>query len=160
MHTTGWLVRSLATLGLSFGTFSLAMAQGTAGAPDPERLRQVVADTERAFAKTMADRSLAGFTSFLSADAVFQGRKGPLRGRDAVVAAWAKFFEGPQAPFSWEPDNVVVMSSGELALSSGPVRDPAGKLVARFNSVWRQETPGQWRIVLDMGNDACDCPKP
>jgi hypothetical protein len=25
----------------------------------------------------------------------------------------------------------------------------------------RQEVaPGVWRIVLDMGNDACDCPKP
>ncbi|HJV72507.1 nuclear transport factor 2 family protein [Ideonella sp.] len=160
MHTTRWLARSLATLGLSFGSLGMAMAEGTAGAPDPERLRQTVVDTERAFAKTIADRDLAGFTSFLSAEAVFQGGKGPLRGRDAVVAAWTKFFEGPQPPFSWEPDNVVVMSNGELALSSGPVRDPAGKLVARFNSVWRQETPGQWRIVLDMGNDACDCPKP
>jgi ketosteroid isomerase-like protein len=160
MHTTGWLLRSLAALGLSFGSLGLAAAQGTAGTPDPERLRQAVVEAERAFAKTMADRSLSAFTSFLSADAVFQGGKGPLRGRDAVVAAWAKFFEGAQAPFSWEPDNVVVMSNGELALSSGPVRDPAGELVARFNSVWRQETPGQWRIVLDMGNDACDCPKP
>ena len=27
-------------------------------------------------------------------------------------------------------------------------------------AVWRQESPGVWRIVLDMGNDACDCPKP
>jgi hypothetical protein len=54
---------------------------------------------------------------------------------------------------------VEVLASGELALSSGPVRDPQGKLIARFNSVWRQESPGLWRIVLDMGNDACDCPR-
>ena len=84
---------------------------------------------------------------------------GPQPAQAAVTEAWKKFFEGPQAPFSWEPDNVLVMTNGELALSSGPVRDPSGKLVARFNSVWRQEAPGVWRIILDMGNDACDCPK-
>jgi ketosteroid isomerase-like protein len=117
-------------------------------------------DTERAFAKTMADRDFAAFGKFLSAETVFQGGKAPLRGPDAVNAAWKKFYEGPQAPFSWEPDNVLVMTDGKLAISSGPVRDPQGKLVARFNSVWRQEAPGVWRIVLDMGNDACECSKP
>jgi len=163
MHSTARPTRQLTLtglLGVSLAACGLAMAQGGAGAPDHERLRQAVVDTERAFAKTMADRDLAAFTRFLSAEAVFQGSKGPLRGREAVAADWAKFFDGPQPPFSWEPDQALVMTDGALALSSGPVRDPAGKLVARFNSVWRQESPGVWRIVLDMGNDACDCPKP
>lgn len=148
-------LRLFAALGLAFA--SAAHAQGT---PELDRLHQAVADTERAFAKTMADRDLAAFARFLSAETVFQGAKAPLRGPEAVTAAWKKFFEGPQAPFSWEPDNVLVMTDGKLAISSGPVRDPQGKLIARFNSVWRQEGPGIWRIVLDMGNDACDCPKP
>ena len=153
-------VRLIAALGLALGAMTSVHAQAAAGgAPDAETLRKAVADTERAFAKTMADRDLAAFTRFLSADTVFQGGKAPLRGPVEVSAAWKKFFEGPQAPFSWEPDNVLVMTHGELALSSGPVRDPNGKLVARFNSVWRQEAPGVWRIILDMGNDACDCPK-
>jgi len=152
------LLRRLAAIaGIALASF--AVAAQTAGAPEPDPLRQAVWDTERAFAKSMADRDLAAFAKFLSAQTVFQGPKAPLRGPDAVVAAWKKFFEGPQAPFSWEPDQVLVMTDGQLALSSGPVRDPAGKLVGRFNSVWRQESPGVWRIVLDMGNDACDCPK-
>lgn len=151
--------RFLATFGCAFGLMASVHAQAAGGAPDTEQLRKTVADTERAFAKTMADRDFAAFAKFLSADTVFQGSKTPLRGPAEVTAAWKKFFEGPQAPFSWEPDNVVVMTNGELALSSGPVRDPNGKLVARFNSVWRQEAPGVWRIILDMGNDACECPK-
>jgi ketosteroid isomerase-like protein len=158
MPYRAWFARPLALLGAGLFGCHLAMAQAGA-APDPDRLRQAVWDTERAFAKTMADRDLAAFSRFLSADTVFQG-KAPLRGPEAVVSAWKKFFDGPQPPFSWEPDQVLVMNNGELALSSGPVRDPAGKLVARFNSVWRQEAPGVWRIVLDMGSDACDCPKP
>jgi ketosteroid isomerase-like protein len=149
------VLRLFAIVGLVFA--STAQAQGT---PELDRLRQAVMDTERAFAKTMADRDFAAFGKFLSADTVFQGAKAALRGPDAVNGAWKKFFEGSLAPFSWEPDNVLVMTDGKLAISSGPVRDPQGKLVARFNSVWRQEAPGIWRIVLDMGNDACDCPRP
>ena len=158
MPTTFRFLAPLATLAMALASITVVQAQ-TADTPELDRLRQAVSDTEKAFAKTMADRDFAAFGKFLSADAVFQGGKGPLRGPEAVNAAWKKFFEGPEAPFSWAPDNVMVMTDGRLALSSGPVRDPQGKLVARFNSVWRQEAPGVWRIVLDMGNDACECPK-
>lgn len=58
-------------------------------------------------------------------------------------------------PFSWEPDVVEVLESGTLALSSGPVLDPAGKLIGRFNSIWRREAPGVWRIVFDRGSEVC-----
>ncbi|MGM9491433.1 YybH family protein [Ideonella sp. YS5] len=150
--------RFAALLGTALVPF--AVAAQTSGTAESDPVRQAVWDTERAFAKTMADRDLVAFSKFLSSETVFQGGKAPLRGPDAVVAAWKKFFEGPQPPFSWEPDQVLVMTNGQLAMSSGPVRDPSGKLVARFNSVWRQEAPGVWRIVLDMGNDACECPKP
>jgi ketosteroid isomerase-like protein len=152
-------VRSLAAL-LGSALLPFAVVAQTPGGAEADPLRQAVWDTERAFAKTMADRDIAAFAKFLSADAVFQGGKSPLRGPDAVVAAWKKFFEDARPPFSWEPDQVLVMTTGQLAMSSGPVRDPSGQLVGRFNSVWRQESPGLWRIVLDMGSDACDCKKP
>ena len=88
----------------------------------------------------------------------FTGPK-PLHGKDAVAAAWKRFYERPQAPFSWEPETVEVLASGTLAISSGPVRDPSGKLFATFTSIWRLEAPGVWRVVFDKGNDVCDCPK-
>jgi hypothetical protein len=68
-----------------------------------------------------------------------------------VAAYWRRFFDAPQAPFSWAPDRVEVLDDGTLAHSSGPVRDPAGEPVSRFNSVWRQEAPGVWRVVFDRG---------
>ena len=72
-------------------------------------------------------------------------------GKAEVAAAWKGFFEGPDAPFSWVPDRVEVLADGTLALTSGPVHDPKGQLIARFNSIWRQEAPGVWRIVFDKG---------
>ena len=119
---------------------------------DPVRWQGEVFAAERAFARSMAERDHAAFAALLSEQAVFfTGPGEPLRGKAAVAAGWRRFFEGPQAPFSWEPDRVEVLADGQLAHSSGPVRDPSGALVSRFNSVWRQEAPGVWRVVFDKG---------
>lgn len=123
-----------------------------------ETLRQQVADTERAFAQTMADRDHAAFAYFLADEAVFFDGATPLVGKDAVAAAWAGFYEAPEPPFSWHPELVVVLASGTLAHSSGPVLTPAGQRVATFNSVWRREPSGEWKIVFDKGSR--DCPPP
>ena len=136
---------------------------GCVSAPAPDRrgdARAEVVATERAFAATMAARDHAAFTSFLAADAVFVAGPRTLRGREQVAAAWQRFYERPEAPFSWEPEFVEVLDSGALALSTGPVRDARGKLIARFTSVWRLEAPGTWRIIFDTGADACACEPP
>lgn len=122
-------------------------------------LRQQVTDTERAFAATMKARDHAGFTSFVSEEAVFFSGPARLRGKDAIAKAWKPFYDKPAAPFAWEPDEVEVLDSGTLAISSGPVVDPSGKLIARFSSIWRLEAPGTWRVVFDRGTDVCDCKK-
>lgn len=133
------------------GLAGLALAGGVAAQPDPDALTRQVADTERAFARSMAERDHAAFTKHLSEHAVFFSGPKVLQGRAAVAAAWKRFFEAKEAPFSWEPDQVVVLADGTLAHSSGPVRGPDGKPIARFNSVWRLEAPGTWRIVFDKG---------
>jgi ketosteroid isomerase-like protein len=130
----------------------------TAQETDQSPLRQQVEDTERAFARTMADRDHDAFTSFLSDEAIFFAGETPLIGKQQVTDSWKPFFQEPEAPFSWEPQTVVVLESGTLALSSGPVRDPTGKQVATFNSIWRLEPGGQWHIVFDKGSNACNCP--
>jgi ketosteroid isomerase-like protein len=114
--------------------------------------REQVMATERAFARTMAERNLQAFSSFVADEAVFFSGPTPLRGKAAVTAFWARFYNTPQAPFSWDPDEVEVLDSGTLALSSGPVKNPEGTVFARFTSIWRLEAPGQWRIVFDRGN--------
>jgi ketosteroid isomerase-like protein len=123
-------------------------------------IQQVVADTERAFARTMAERDHAAFVRFVSEEAVFFSGTKVLRGKQQVADAWKPYYQGPTAPFSWQPEQVEVLQSGALALSSGPVRDAQGKLIATFSSVWRLEAPGVWRIVFDKGNEVCDCAKP
>jgi ketosteroid isomerase-like protein len=129
---------------------SLAAAQSNAD------LKEQVRKTEVAFAKTMADRDHPAFTSFLADEAVFFGAR-VLRGATTVADQWKAFFEGPKAPFSWAPDSVEVLDSGTLALSSGPVLSPEGKRIGTFNSVWRLQPDGKWKIVFDKGCPPCNC---
>lgn len=122
--------------------------------------KEQVFETERAFAATMAKRDHAAFTAFLSEETVFFGDaegKRVNRGKQAVAAAWKRYFEGPDAPFSWEPVAAEVLDSGGLALSTGPVKDPKGELIGTFSSIWRKERNGQWKIIFDKGCDVCKC---
>jgi len=127
-----------------------------AAASAAEEVRAV----EQAFADTMAQRDFAAFQTFLSAEAVFFSDADTARGKDAVAERWAAYFEAESPPFSWAPGRVEVLDSGNLALSTGPVYLPDGRRVSTFNSVWRREPDGKWRIVFDKGDHYCAPGKP
>lgn len=125
-----------------------------------DELKQQVVDAERAFAKTMADRDHAAFSKFIAEDAIFFSGKLALHGSEAVIKAWRPYYDATLAPFSWAPETVEVLSSGNLALSSGPVKDLDGKVVATFTSIWRLDAAGRWQVVFDKGADVCICAAP
>lgn len=131
-------------------------------AVDLVALQKQVFEAERAFARSMTERKHDDFIRHLSEHAIFFGGpdgKQALHGKAAVAAAWKSFYEGAQAPFSWDPDQVEVTPDGQLAHSTGLVRDRAGKPFGRFNSVWRQESPGVWRVVIDKGSPLAEAEK-
>ncbi len=129
------------------------LAAAPAGRDD---LAAQVRAAETAFARSMAERDHRAFVSHVADEAVFFS-KTVLRGKAAVAEGWKPLFEGQTAPFSWEPEQVQVLDSGTLALSTGPVRDPKGRRVGTFNSIWRREPDGRWRVVFDNGCPPCDC---
>jgi ketosteroid isomerase-like protein len=133
------------------------VAMRTTLADAPEALADQVRASENAFARTLADRDFAAFSSFVADEAVFFGGKGATRGKAAVLASWKPLYEGAKAPFAWSSETVEVLASGTLAHSSGPVLDADGKRVGTFNSIWRREKDGKWRVVFDKGCDACSC---
>jgi ketosteroid isomerase-like protein len=146
-----------AALVFSLGVTGCAM---TAVPLQATTAKEQVFAAERAFAKTMADRDHTAFAQYVSDEAVFFSGPTPLRGKQAVVDYWARFYSNPNAPFSWEPKEVEVLDSGGLAISSGPVKDANGKLIATFTSIWRLESTNTWRVVFDKGNPTCQCDTP
>jgi ketosteroid isomerase-like protein len=136
---------------------TILMAVGATAATeiDSTDLQSQVEEVERAFAKTMADRDHAAFESFLSDEVVFLSGT-TARGKRAVADQWKPYFAEPEPPFSWEPETVSVLDSGNLAISTGPVWNAEGKRTSTYTSIWRQEEPGVWRIIFDKGNKYCD----
>ena len=130
-----------------------ALNPDAAKAATAAAVKQVIG-TEQAFAKTMADRDFKAFITFLSPDAVFFSGSAVRHGPAEVAVQWQPYFEGHKAPFSWAPDHVEVLASGNLALSTGPVYEE-GKIVGRFNSIWRLDADHAWRIVFDKGEAVC-----
>lgn len=127
-----------------------------AQAPQPDPRRQVFA-AESSFAATMAHRDPVAFATFVSPEAVFFNQQEAVRGKAAIVDSWKPLFDGPKPPFSWRPEVVEVLASGNLALTSGPVEDSEGRRVGTFNSIWRREADGSWKVVYDKGCSVCKC---
>ena len=146
----------LARLGL--GLLLLTLVSSSAFAVTREERDKAEAEVraaETAFAKTMADRDIKAFANYVADDAVFFGRARVTRGKQLTVEAWENLFEGPNAPFSWKPEEVYVLDSGDLAHSSGPVYTPDGKQFGTFNSIWRRDKDGTWKVVFDKGCETC-----
>ncbi len=118
-----------------------------------------VSAAELGFAKTMSDRDFKGFLQYISRDAIFFSQSGVERGPAEIGAVWEPLFKEKVAPSSWTPAGVEVLASGDLALSTGVVL-VGGKVIGRFNSVWRLEAGHHWRVVFDKGEQICAAPAP
>lgn len=119
---------------------------------------------EIGFSKSAEERNIEAFRSFIDADARFVSNT-VLRGVDAVAEAWAVFFTEDGPSIRWRPQIIEVLDNGTLALSRGPYRvtakDADGNLVENwgtFNSVWRLNDDGEWRVVFDAGSPAAEAP--
>jgi ketosteroid isomerase-like protein len=136
--------------------------------PTGERSRRIeqARAAEVAFARSVVLKDRAAFAAAIDPDAVFVGGGGATVGRERIVAEWEVFFAEGAPEFRWRPELVELSGDGELALTRGPwtmkgVR-PDGTPFERagtFNSVWRRQADGGWRVVFDAGCDPCpDCP--
>ncbi|ALS99106.1 YybH family protein [Lacimicrobium alkaliphilum] len=120
-----------------------------------DELEKLLLEREQAFADSMAKRDFSAFKSFLADEAIFFTSDGVLKGKQAVAEGWKVYYQDEQAPFSWQPRQVEVLASGDLAHSSGPVFNAKGECFATFNSIWRKHPSGEWLVVFDKGTPGC-----
>jgi len=140
---------------VALAVVTIIFSGGTAVSETIDDLTQQVRSAEIAFAQSMADRNLNSFSTFLADEAIFFDGPNVLRGKEAITTGWSIYFETEKAPFSWKPEMVEVLESGLLALSTGPVISPDGIHIGTFNSIWRLENDGNWKVVFDKGCPHC-----
>lgn len=119
---------------------------------------------EIGFSLAAENQDLGAFRAFIDADARFASSS-VLRGVDEIANAWTVFFNSDGPSIKWRPQIVEVLADGKLALTRGPYhvlsRFPNGDVVEQwgtFNSVWRLNDDGVWRIVFDAGSEAATEP--
>lgn len=119
---------------------------------------------EIGFSQAAERQDLDAFRSFIDADARFVSSS-VLRGPAAIAEAWTYYFKEGGPTIKWRPQVVEVLENGKLALSRGPYRatgvDANGEPVEQwgtFNSVWRLNDDGVWRVVFDAGSPAATPP--
>lgn len=140
-------------------TTGILVAATAAGETEPDlaAAREAVRAADLAMAAAVAGGDAEGFRSWIGAEAAFLGGTSVLNGPDEVAAAWARFLDPEdEMSLSWEPTEVTVAASGELAFSIGDfvLRYPGaggeiGTQSGEYLSVWSRGEDGRWRAVAD-----------
>lgn len=119
---------------------------------------------EIGFSVAAETRDADAFRSFIDFDARFVGSS-VSRGPSSITEAWSVFFSDGGPEIKWRPQFVEVLDDGTLALTRGPYRmiskDDNGEKTdywGTFNSVWRLNDDGEWRVVFDAGNATAEPP--
>jgi len=122
-------------------------------------LEDELLEVDRAFSNLSKEKGMNhAFINYLAENSVLlRPNKMPLVGRDKIMESFSR----PDTSFSltWEPLFADVAESGELGYSYGIYKvemyAPDGSPITSegtYVSVWKKNEAGEWKFVLDTGN--------
>jgi len=137
-----------------------------AGRVDLEAERASLRNLDSKLLKYVQEKDLKSFLSVYADDVyVFPPNAPLLTGREAGGKLWSDLFTNPGFDLSWQLTQVELSRAGDLAYESGTYRittkDSRGKLITdrgKFVAVFRKQTNGEWKQVVDIWNS--DQPPP
>lgn len=119
----------------------------------PDSVVLQLAQSEREFSKTALLKGIkSAFLTFLDDQSVLF-RPYSVNGKEHILA-------GPETPgfLTWFPTVVEVSASGDFGYTTGPWEYRKEKLTdeplsyGHFVSVWKKNSEGKWKVILDVGN--------
>ena len=121
-----------------------------------EKLMQLSRDWSNSAATDSIEKTL----SYWAEDAIVMSPGEPaLKGKQAIRSMIEGTSKIPGFRISWEPLSVVISKSGDMAYmieqNQITVNDPLGNPITQYNkavTIWRKETDGSWKNVVDMWN--------
>jgi len=130
------------------------LAANLAGSPDK------TADLKKAdqdWAKSVADKNLDQFMSFIGDDAYMCDLTGKwMHGKDTIKADWTKPLADPSFKLSWTVESADVSKSGDLGYTRGSFAGSGGSdtFSGSYTTVWRKDKDGKWRVAVDIASAA------
>lgn len=137
--------------------FLLIIMAGCMQKVDKEKEITSLLSTDTEFSDFALENGVgAAFVEYADTNAVMLPAGGsPVKGIEQVKAG----FEGYKSILQWKPEFADVSASGDLGYTWGKYvstsKDADGnfhKSYGKYLSVWKKQTDGRWRWVLDIGN--------
>jgi predicted dehydrogenase len=162
----GYVKRTTTAIALvAFIALVSACASGRPRGPSNQVIERVLAQapgaaqpstivsTEIAFARAAREQGQwTAFRAFAAPGALVHGGGGPVD-----VASFLVGRSDPAQAVQWAPRVIAMSCDGELAVSQGRFRDPAG-IVGSFVTVWQRQRDNSYRYLYDVGG--ADVPQP
>lgn len=109
------------------------------------------------WAKSVADRKLDQFMSFIGDDAYMCDLSGKwMHGKDAIKADWTKALADPTFKLSWTVDTADVSKDGNMGYTRGSFQGGQGNasFSGSYATVWHKDKDGKWRVAVDIASAA------
>jgi ketosteroid isomerase-like protein len=116
-------------------------------------------DLEARFAKATAEGGGKAFALWFADDAVtLSNGQAPVHGREAIAkeATWLP----KDYQLTWTPTEATLSPTGDMGYTwghyEGHSRDANGNPIVttgRYMTIWRKESDGSWKVVLDASNE-------
>ena len=139
-------------------TILLPISRPTVSA-SPKATADMLKQLEAEFMKAAAEKGSAGYMSYYADDAVEVPNGHALILGKANIAATMDFLDDKNNHLTWTAIGADISASGDLGYTYGYYefqhRDEAGKRITengKYTSIWRRQSDGSWKVVLDMGN--------
>jgi ketosteroid isomerase-like protein len=158
------IIRGMNTLPRLVGAALLAaaivlpVARSTHAAP-PRATADALIRLERDFMMAAAERGATGYMSYYAADAVEVPNGGSIIRGKPNIARTMGFLDDANNRLIWTPVGADISASRDLGYTYGTYelhsRDKDGNpkvAYGKYTTVWKKQTDGTWKVVLDMGN--------
>ena len=140
-------------------------AQSTAGSPsenasNTQPAERILRDLDAQWSKAAAAKDLEQTVAYYSEQAIVLPPNATRAAtRETIRNLWKDLLATPGLGITWEPTNVKLSSSGEMAWVSGTyeltMNDPSGKPAndrGKYLEVWEKQPDGNWKCAADMWN--------
>jgi ketosteroid isomerase-like protein len=109
--------------------------------------------------KAAAERGADGYMSYYAEDAVEVPNGAAAVHGKANIARDMGFLNDKKNQLVWTPVDADISSAGDLGYTSGTFEfhsyDKNGMPTVdygKYTSIWKKQSDGRWKVVLDMGN--------